>query len=76
MFRRGLSKLDSELEVSDAALEIVCEERFGPVYGELPLMRAIERSTDNRFLKELASGEFAPESTIRTVAKGSEFVFA
>ncbi|TAG84299.1 MAG: ATP-dependent chaperone ClpB [Burkholderiales bacterium] len=71
-----LAKLDLKLEVSDAALELLCEEGFDPVYGARPLKRAIQQSIENPLSKELLSGKFAPESTIRVDAKGGSVVFA
>jgi ATP-dependent Clp protease ATP-binding subunit ClpB len=71
-----LAKLDLKLEVSDAALELLCEEGFDPVYGARPLKRAIQQSIENPLSKELLSGKFAPESTIRVDAKGGNIVFA
>jgi ATP-dependent Clp protease ATP-binding subunit ClpB len=71
-----LAKLDLKLEISDAALELLCEEGFDPVYGARPLKRAIQQSIENPLSKELLSGKFAPESTIRVDAKGGNIVFA
>jgi ATP-dependent Clp protease ATP-binding subunit ClpB len=71
-----LAKLDLKLEVSDAALELLCEEGFDPVYGARPLKRAIQQSIENPLSKELLSGKFAPESTIWVDAKGGNIVFA
>jgi ATP-dependent Clp protease ATP-binding subunit ClpB len=70
-----LAKLDLKLEVSDAALELLCEEGFDPVYGARPLKRAIQQSIENPLSKALLNGKFLPESTIKVDAKGSEIVF-
>ncbi len=71
-----LAKLDLKLEVSDAALELLCEEGFDPVYGARPLKRAIQQSIENPLSKELLSGKFAPEATIRVDTKNGNIVFA
>jgi ATP-dependent Clp protease ATP-binding subunit ClpB len=70
-----LAKLDLKIEVSDAALDLLCEEGFDPVYGARPLKRAIQQSIENPLSKQLLSGKFLPESTIKVDAKGSEIVF-
>jgi ATP-dependent Clp protease ATP-binding subunit ClpB len=71
-----LAKLDLKLEVSDAALDLLCEEGFDPVYGARPLKRAIQQSIENPLSKALLTGKFLPESTIKVDAKGSEIVFS
>jgi ATP-dependent Clp protease ATP-binding subunit ClpB len=71
-----LAKLDLKLEVSDAALELLCEEGFDPVYGARPLKRAIQQSIENPLSKELLSGKFTPESTIRVDVRGGGIIFA
>ncbi|MGL5002672.1 MAG: AAA family ATPase, partial [Casimicrobium sp.] len=48
-----LAKLDLKLEVSEAALDLLCEEGFDPVYGARPLKRAIQQSIENPLSKEL-----------------------
>ncbi len=70
-----LAKLDLKLDVTDAALDLLCEEGFDPVYGARPLKRAIQQSIENPLSKQLLSGKFLPESTIKVDAKGSEIVF-
>jgi ATP-dependent Clp protease ATP-binding subunit ClpB len=71
-----LAKLDLKIEISDAALDLLCEEGFDPVYGARPLKRAIQQSIENPLSKALLNGKFLPESTIKVDAKGSEIVFA
>jgi ATP-dependent Clp protease ATP-binding subunit ClpB len=71
-----LVKLDLKIEISDAALELLCEEGFDPVYGARPLKRAIQQSIENPLSKALLNGKFLPESTIKVDAEGSEIVFA
>ncbi len=70
-----LAKLDLKLEVSDAALDLLCEEGFDPVYGARPLKRAIQQSIENPLSKELLSGKFAPETTVRVDANGGNIAF-
>ena len=74
--KERLAKLDLSIEISDAALELLCEAGFDPVYGARPLKRAIQQSLENPLSKELLAGKFAPGATIRVSAKGGDIVFA
>ncbi|MEO7254504.1 MAG: ATP-dependent chaperone ClpB [Casimicrobium sp.] len=70
-----LAKLDLKLEVSESALDVLCEAGFDPVYGARPLKRAIQQSLENPLSKELLAGKFLPGSTIEVEARGGEIVF-
>jgi ATP-dependent Clp protease ATP-binding subunit ClpB len=70
-----LAKLDLRLEVTDAALDVLCEAGFDPVYGARPLKRAIQQTIENPLSKELLAGKFLPGTTVRVDAKGGEIVF-
>ncbi|MCS6996765.1 MAG: ATP-dependent chaperone ClpB [Casimicrobiaceae bacterium] len=71
-----LAKLDLKLELSDAALEVLCEAGFDPVYGARPLKRAIQQTIENPLSKELLAGKYPPGATVRVDAKAGEIVFA
>ncbi len=70
-----LAKLDLKIEVSESALDVLCEAGFDPVYGARPLKRAIQQSVENPLSKELLAGKFLPGSTIEVDARGGEIVF-
>ncbi len=70
-----LNKLDLKIEVSESALDVLCEAGFDPVYGARPLKRAIQQSVENPLSKELLAGKFLPGSTIEVEARGGEIVF-
>lgn len=76
---RGLEKRlaaqDLHLRVSDAALDIIAEAGFDPVYGARPLKRAIQAEIENPLAKALLSGKYAPESLINVTADGDKLVF-
>jgi ATP-dependent Clp protease ATP-binding subunit ClpB len=71
-----LAKLDLKIEVSESALDVLCEAGFDPVFGARPLKRAIQQSVENPLSKELLAGKFAPGSTIEVDARKGEIVFA
>jgi len=70
-----LAKLDLKLELSDAALDVICEAGFDPVFGARPLKRAIQQSIENPLSKELLTGKFVPGATVKVDAKGGDIVF-
>jgi ATP-dependent Clp protease ATP-binding subunit ClpB len=71
-----LAKMEIRMTVSDAALKVVAEAGFDPVYGARPLKRAIQQQIENPLAKEILGGHFAAGDTIRIDAKGSEIRFA
>ena len=70
-----LAKLDLKIEVSESALDVLCEAGFDPVFGARPLKRAIQQSVENPLSKELLAGKFLPGSTIEVDARNGEIVF-
>jgi len=70
-----LAKLDLKLQLSDTALDVICEAGFDPVFGARPLKRAIQQSIENPLSKELLTGKFVPGATVKVDAKGGEIVF-
>ncbi len=70
-----LAKLDLKLKVSDAALDVLCDAGFDPVFGARPLKRAIQQSVENPLSKEMLAGKFAPGATVKVHVKGGDIVF-
>ncbi|MEO5566216.1 MAG: ATP-dependent chaperone ClpB, partial [Luteimonas sp.] len=66
---RGLEKRLAErnigLEVSDAALALLGDAGFDPVYGARPLKRAIQAQLENPLAQKILAGEFPGGTTIR-----------
>ncbi|ADV26430.1 ATP-dependent chaperone ClpB [Pseudoxanthomonas suwonensis 11-1] len=71
LHERGL-----KLDLSDAALELLGNVGFDPVYGARPLKRAIQAQVENPLAQKILSGEFASGDTIKVDAEGSHLVFA
>ncbi len=71
-----LAKLEIKLSVTDAALKLVAEAGFDPVYGARPLKRAIQQRIENPLAKEILGGRYAAGDTIKVGASGSEVTFA
>lgn len=55
-----LADRDIELQVQDAALDLLGEMGFDPVYGARPLKRAIQNQLENPLAQRLLAGDFAP----------------
>ena len=53
---KRLAKMEIKLEVTDAALEVVAQAGFDPVYGARPLKRAIQQQIENPLAKEILAG--------------------
>jgi ATP-dependent Clp protease ATP-binding subunit ClpB len=52
------------LKLSDAALDVLAEVGYDPVYGARPLKRAIQRELETVIAKSILRGEFADGDTI------------
>jgi ATP-dependent Clp protease ATP-binding subunit ClpB len=70
-----LAKMEIMLDVTDAALAEIAKAGFDPLYGARPLKRAIQSELENPLAKEILSGRFAPEDTIRVDAQNGVFSF-
>ena len=75
LHKRMLEK-DYELNVDKAALELIAEVGFDPVYGARPLKRAIQQIIENPLAKSILSGEMLPGQTINIKAKNGEIVMS
>ena len=73
--RKRLEGLDLHLQIDDAALDVLAEVGFDPVYGARPLKRAIQAQIENPLAQKLLAGVYAPESTIMITAKDGQLAF-
>ena len=65
MVRTRLAERELGLEISDAALDLLAESGFDPVYGARPLKRTIQRLLENPLAEQLLGGRWLPGDTIR-----------
>ncbi len=70
--------LDREitLVVDDAALDLLGQAGFDPVYGARPLKRAIQQQLENPLASRILAGEYTAGDTVRVGAEGGHLVFA
>jgi ATP-dependent Clp protease ATP-binding subunit ClpB len=53
------------LEISGAALDIIADAGFDPVYGARPLKRAIQSQIENPLAETLLSDKLVDKETVR-----------
>jgi ATP-dependent Clp protease ATP-binding subunit ClpB len=73
--RRRLGDREIGLEVSPAALDLLGEAGFDPVYGARPLKRAIRSQLENPLAQEILAGRFGPGDIVRVDAVDGRLVF-
>jgi ATP-dependent Clp protease ATP-binding subunit ClpB len=63
--RQRLQEMGLKLEISAAALDIIAEAGFDPVYGARPLKRAIQTQIENPLAESLLSDKLLDKETVR-----------
>ena len=76
LLRRRLQERDLGLEISEAALDLLGEAGFDPVYGARPLKRAIQRQLENPLANEILAGHYLPEDVIKVDVAGDGLTFS
>jgi ATP-dependent Clp protease ATP-binding subunit ClpB len=73
--RERLAERRIELDVSDAAKELLAEEGWDPAFGARPLKRAIQRLLENPLALRLLESDFAEGDTVRVDVADGELAF-
>ncbi len=73
--RQRLAERRIELELTDAAKEVLADAGWDPAFGARPLKRAIQRLLENPLALRLLEGDFADGDTIRVDAEDGELRF-
>jgi ATP-dependent Clp protease ATP-binding subunit ClpB len=75
--RKRLIDRGMDLELDDAARDLLGEAGFDPVYGARPLKRAIQQQIENPLAQQLLQGLYGPGDRIRVgVDEGGRLSFA
>ncbi|MFN5010379.1 MAG: ATP-dependent chaperone ClpB [Gammaproteobacteria bacterium] len=75
--RKRLIDRGMDLELDDAARDLLGEAGFDPVYGARPLKRAIQQQIENPLAQQLLQGRYGPGDRIRVgVDEGGRLSFA
>ncbi|HEV2682542.1 MAG TPA: ATP-dependent chaperone ClpB [Rhodanobacter sp.] len=72
---KRLAERQLKLEISDAALALLGNTGFDPVYGARPLKRAIQQQLENPLAREILEGRYPPGSTVAVDAAGGHLAF-
>ncbi|MEX0448796.1 ATP-dependent chaperone ClpB [Spiribacter sp. 221] len=66
-----LRERDMALELTDAALDVIGEAGFDPIYGARPLKRVLQQRVENVLAQRILAGDFTAGDRIRVDAVGS-----
>ena len=70
-----MASLGITLEVDDAALGVIADEGFDPVYGARPLRRAVERYIEDELAEEILKGTFKKAQSVDVILDNSKIIF-
>ena len=73
--KRRLAERDMELELDDAARDLLGEAGFDPVYGARPLKRAIQQQLENPLAQAILKGEFGPGDRVQVTVSDGQLAF-
>ena len=73
--RKRLAARDLGIQISDAALDLLAEAGFDPVYGARPLKRAIQQQVENPLAQQILSSKFMPGDTIAVGVEEGRLTF-
>jgi ATP-dependent Clp protease ATP-binding subunit ClpB len=75
LVQKRLADRKIEIELTDAARELLAEEGFDMVYGARPLKRVIQRDILNPLASRILAGEIKEGSRVRVDVEGRKLVF-
>ncbi|SEA67536.1 ATP-dependent Clp protease ATP-binding subunit ClpB [Thiothrix caldifontis] len=73
--RKRLAARDLGIQITDAALDLLAEAGFDPVYGARPLKRAIQQQVENPLAQQILGGKFMPGDTIAVGVEDGRLTF-
>ncbi len=73
--RKRLAARDLGIQITDAALDLLAEAGFDPVYGARPLKRAIQQQVENSLAQQILGGKFMPGDTIMVDVEDGALTF-
>jgi len=75
LLKKRLVSSGLEMEVSEAALELLAKAGFDPVYGARPLKRAIQQKIENPLAQKILTGDYAAGETVHIDVEDGELCF-
>jgi len=76
LLRSRLAERHIELELTDAAKELLARRGYDPLYGARPLKRVIQREFETKLSRALLKGDITDNSLVEVTAKKGELEFA
>ncbi|MDP3703082.1 MAG: AAA family ATPase, partial [Candidatus Omnitrophota bacterium] len=73
--QRELRGQNMELEITEAAKDLLAKEGYDPTFGARPLRRAIQRLVEDQLSDELLRGSFSSGDTVLVDARDNRLVF-
>ena len=74
--RKRLAARELGLQITEAALDLIAEAGFDPVYGARPLKRAVQQQIENPLAQQILGGKFMPNDTILIDVAEGKLTFA
>ncbi|MCL4136125.1 UNVERIFIED_CONTAM: hypothetical protein GTU68_038759 [Idotea baltica] len=74
--KQRLLEHDMGFDISDAALDLIAEAGFDPVYGARPLKRVIQQQLENTLAQDLLSGHFKAGDKIKVDVQDGLLTFS
>jgi ATP-dependent Clp protease ATP-binding subunit ClpB len=62
------------LELSEGAIDLLCQEGYDPAYGARPLKRVIQRLVQDPLAKAILAGQFKPGDTVYVDRDGDRLI--
>jgi ATP-dependent Clp protease ATP-binding subunit ClpB len=75
LLRGRLAERHIELELTDAAKELLARRGYDPHYGARPLKRVIQREFETKLSRALLKGEISDNSRVEVTVKNGELAF-
>jgi ATP-dependent Clp protease ATP-binding subunit ClpB len=76
ILRMRLQERDIGLQLTDAALDLLGNAGYDPVYGARPLKRAIQSQLENLLAQEILAGRFGPDDVVQVDTQDGKLLFS
>ncbi|MFO7936063.1 MAG: ATP-dependent chaperone ClpB [Kiritimatiellia bacterium] len=74
--RGRMKEQELELHVDDAAVELLAERGYDPVYGARPVKRALQRELETPLARKIIAGDYPPGASVGVTVSGGELSFS
>jgi len=74
--RKRLQEREIGFDISDAALDLLGEAGFDPIYGARPMKRAIQQQLENPLAQSILGGHFVAGDVIKVSEANGDLVFS